>query len=700
VRTQWLLLVASLRYATRTTSCPGYLDILLTMSETMSHPKAEVLWRPSAEGVAESNLTRYLGWLAETRGLRFADYAALWSWSTEEPGEFWSSIAEFYGVRFHSQASEALSSWDLPGARWFPGATLNYAEMALASVEGDAILFEGEGPQGKRREETVSRAELRRRVALVAAWLRTAGVKKGDCVAGYLANTPETVVAFLAAASVGAIWSNTPAEMSSGSVLDRLAQIEPKVLFATCGYWYGGKRHERASAVAEIAAGLPSLRELVLVPGGDDEVSPAVPVPCHRWADLVAAAEIPALQFEPVPFEHPLWILYSSGTTGKPKAIVHGHGGILLEHLKVLSLHLDLRTGDRFFWYTTSGWMMWNLLVSGLLLPGVTVVLYDGSPKQPDFMALWEFVERQHISYFGASAPYFMACRKEGIEPGARFGFERLRGVGSTGAPLPVEGFRWIYEQVKRDVLLGSVSGGTDVCSAFVLSHPHLPVHAGKLQCLGLGAKIEAWNEKRESMFGQVGELVLSAPFPAMPVFLWNDPGDARMRASYFEKFPGAWSHGDWIEIDATGGPCVIHGRSDATLNRGGVRMGTVEFYAIVEALPEIAEALVIDTCGLGREDRLLLFVALRPGAALDDALRAKIVQKLRTEVSPRHVPDAIHEVAEIPHTLNGKKLEVPVKRILAGMPVENAVSRATVSNPEALDFFIRLAEDFNPKAT
>ena len=336
--------------------------------------------------------------------------------------------------------------------------------------------------------------------------------------------------------------------------------------------------------------------------------------------------------------------------------------------------------------------MMWNLLVSGLLLPGVTVVLYDGSPKYPDFAALWELVERHGVSYFGASAPYFMACRKEGIDPGRRFAFDRLRGVGSTGAPLPPEGFAWIYEQVKRDIILGSISGGTDVCSAFVLSNPHLPVYAGKLQCLGLGAKIEAWNEDGESMFGQVGELVMTAPFPAMPIFLWNDPEGTRLRSSYFEKFPGVWSHGDWIEIEATRGPCVIHGRSDATLNRGGVRMGTVEFYSIVEALPEIVEALVIDTGGLGREDRLLLFVALQPGLKCDDSLRARIIQQLRSEVSPRHVPDAIYDVPEIPRTLNGKKLEVPIKRILAGMPVDQAVHRGTVANPESLEIFIRLA--------
>ncbi len=658
------------------------------------------LWTPTAATIAATNLTRYLGWLAQTRNLRFADYAALWTWSTEEPGAFWTSMLEFFNVRLHTPASCALSSMDLPGAHWFPGATLNYAEHALSAVgdpQAAAILFEGEGHDQHRREE-ISRAELRRRVAIVAGQLRAWGVRPGDCVAGYLANTPEAVIAFLAAASVGAIWSNCAAEMASGPVLDRLAQIAPKVLFACHGYWYGGKRHDRLRAVEEIAAGLPTLQHLVLIGETDAAISPPAQITCQTWSSLLASPTTPDLIFEPVPFEHPLWILYSSGTTGKPKAIVHGHGGILLEHLKVLSLHLDLRPGDRFLWYTTSGWMMWNLLASGLLLPGVTIVLYDGSPKHPDFSVLWDFVERAGITYFGASAPYFMACRKEQLTPGRSFEFTRLRGIGSTGAPLAAEGFRWIYDKVKRDVLLGSVSGGTDVCSAFVLSHPHLPVHAGKLQCLGLGAKIESWNEKGHATFGHVGELVLTAPFPSMPLFLWNDPDGERLRASYFEKFPGVWGHGDWIEIDATSGPCCIHGRSDATLNRGGVRMGTVEFYAIVEALPEIADSLVIDTGGIGREDRLLLFVVLQPSATLDESLRTRINQKLRADASPRHLPDAIHVVPEIPRTLNGKKMEVPIKRILTGTPVDQAVGRATLSSPNALDFFIRLAAEISPK--
>ena len=681
-------------------------------SSPPSPPAHEILWQPSPALLADANLTRYTRWLAQKTGRQFddGDYAALWEWSVNDLAGFWSSIADFFGVRFHQPATVILRDGaQMPGARWFPGATLNYAEHALlataGAADGDteknpALLFATEpGDDGRTpwRERTLSRAELRREVAAVADALRRLGVQKGDRVVGYLPNIPQTVVAFLAAASLGAVWSGCPPELSARGVLDRFAQIEPTVLFAVDGYRYGGKSHDRAAALAEIVAGLPTLRAVVLVPWlrdaatARDEVLKQSPVPVTLWDDRFVH-EPPPLRFEPVAFEHPLWILYSSGTTGQPKAIVQGHGGILLEHLKALSLHLDLRAGDRFLWFTTAGWMMWNMLVSGLLLPGVTVVLYDGSPKQPDLGALWRFVAAAGVTFFGTSAPFLLACMKENLTPGADCDLRALRAIGSTGAPLPPEGFRWVYDQVKRDLLLGSASGGTDVCTAFVLACPWLPVRAGELPCRGLGARIESWDEHGRPHFDQVGELVLTAPFPSMPVFFWNDPDGRRLRASYFDTFPGIWRHGDWIEIKKNTGACVIYGRSDSTLNRGGVRMGTSEFYRVVEDLAEVQEALVIDTGGLGREDKLLLFVVLRAGCALDDATRAKINAKLRAEISPRHVPDAIFAVAEIPHTLNGKKLEVPVKRILAGMPLEKAVSREAVANPAALEPFVALA--------
>lgn len=674
------------------------------MDASVTSPsRGELLWKPSPDQIATTNMARYLRWLEINCNLKFAGYPELLDWSVRNVEDFWRSIAEFFEVEFYDKADNVLSSHNLPGAHWFPGATLNYAEHALrhsGDESSPAIIFHGEPlADGKPWHEEISREELRRQVAAVAATLREFGIQPGDRVCAYLPNIPQTAVAFLATASIGAIWTVCPAELSSRGVIERFHQIGPKVIFAVKSYRYGGKNHDRSPVLAEIVAGLPTLEKLVLIPdysvsSPERETSPALRegIAAIPWSNLLAR-NATGLTFEPVPFEHPLWILYSSGTTGVPKAIVQGHGGILLEHLKALSLHFDLRHGDRFFWYTTAGWMMWNMLVSGLLLPGVSVVLYDGSPKYPGFAALWDMVDQLEISFFGTSAPYLLACMKDNVQPAQNRAFRKLRSIGSTGAPLPVEGFRWVYREVKSDLLLGSASGGTDVCTAFVLGNPLLPVHAGELQCRGLGAAIEAWDDNRKPLLGQMGELVLTEPFPSMPVCLWNDADGSRFRSSYYDKFPGIWAHGDWIEIGAHDGHCIIHGRSDSTLNRGGVRMGSAEFYSAVEDIPGIAEALVIDLSGLNREDRLVLFVALQPGAALDDTMRGKINARLKSQVSPRHIPDAIYHVSEIPHTLNGKKLEVPIKRILMGTPPEKAVHREAMSNPGSLHVFIELAK-------
>ena len=671
------------------------------MNSTSPTPdRGRILWQPQPASAQKSRLAAYERWLEEKHGLTFPDYDALWRWSVDDVGRFWNSIAEYFEVPFHRTAAEPLVNADrMPGFHWFPGATLNYAESALRHDDSHlAILFDGEpNPDGIARHRTITRAELRRQVARLAAYLREFGVKKGDRVAGYLPNIPETIIAFLATASLGAIWTSAPAELSVRGVVEKFLQIEPKVLIVVDGYSYGGKTHDRRQAAEEILAGLRSVETLIVIRGGQcGGVLPSTS--CFRarvtriaWDQALSIHPKAELQFEPVPFEHPLWILFSSGTTGAPKAIVQGHGGILLEHLKALAFHLDLGPDDRFFWFTTAGWMMWNFLVSGLLV-GSTVVLYDGSPKYPDLRVLWKFAADNQVTYFGTSAPYLIACMKEGIDPAREFGLARLRGVGSTGAPLTPEGFQWVYEKVGQDLLLGSVSGGTDVCTAFILSNPMLPVREGEIQCRGLGASIESWDESGKAKRDTVGELVLTKPFPSMPVMFWNDPDGTLLRTSYFEHFPGVWRHGDWLKI-AEDGACIVYGRSDSTLNRGGVRMGTSEFYRVIEEMPEIADALVIDTGALGREGQLLLFVVLRDGTVLDEELRERINLRLRAQLSPRHVPDAIHAIPEVPKTLNGKKLEVPVKRILAGMTPEKSASATALANPRALGFFVEFAK-------
>jgi acetoacetyl-CoA synthetase len=645
--------------------------------------EGELLWRPPDELVRNANLTRFLRWLERGRGLSFEGYEDLWRWSVSDIEAFWSAMWEFSGVRAHAPFDAVLADRRMPGARWFEGARLNYAEDALADAdERPAILARGE--DGRALELT--RAELTERVGAAAAGLRRLGVRAGDRVAAFLPNGPEAVISFLATASLGAIWSSCSPDFGARAVVDRFLQIEPKVLFAVDGYRYAGTDHDRTGVVDEIVAGLPGLERLVVVPSLGDE-----PVSSERamgWSDLLAERDEP--RFEPVPFDHPLWILYSSGTTGLPKAMVQGHGGIVLEHLKSLALHLDLGPKDRFFWFTTTGWMMWNYLVSGLLV-GASIVLYDGSPAHPGLGRLWRLAEETGMTYLGTSAPYLHACMKAGVKPKEVADLRALRAIGSTGAPLSPEGFAWAYEQVDPEIWLGSISGGTDLCTAFVGSNPLLPVHAGEIQCRCLGAKVEAFDDAGHPVIDEVGELVITEPMPSMPLSFWNDEDDRRYLDSYFSVYPGVWRHGDWIKVTSRG-TCVIYGRSDATLNRGGVRVGSSELYRVVDALPGIRESLVVDTGRLGSEGALLLFVVLDEGAELHDALRETIARELRTQLSPRHVPDRILAVSDIPKTLNGKRLEVPVKRLLMGEPLEDVASPGSLADPDVLRAFAELA--------
>ena len=588
-------------------------------------------------------------------------------------------------MKAHRPYTRVLAERRMPGARWFDGARLNYAEHALRRRDDHpALMVQSE----IRPLAALTYRQLHEEVSLVAAGLRRLGVGKGDRVVAYMPNILETVVAFLATASIGAIWSASSPEFGTRSVVERFQQIEPTVLLAVDGYRYGVRDYSRIGAVGEIQRQLPTIVQTVVVPYLTERPPLDGLKDAIGWREL--REEGHELEFEPVPFDHPLWVLYSSGTTGLPKPIVQGHGGILLEHQKTLSLHLDLTPEDRFFWFTTTGWMMWNLLVGGLLL-GTTVLLYDGDPGYPDLGTLWRYAEQTGTTYFGVSAPYIQACMNAGMEPGKSYSLAGLKGIGSTGAPLTPDGFRWVYENVSPDVLLGSYAGGTDMCTGFVGPCPLLPVHAGEIQCRCLGARVEAYDHQGRPVVDQVGELVITEPLPSMPLYLWNDDGDRRYRESYFETFPGVWRHGDWIKI-TNRDTCVIYGRSDSTLNRGGVRMGTSEFYQIAEEMDEVLDSLVVDTGRVGAEGRLLLFLVLKQGAELDDDLRGRIGRRLRVELSPRHVPDEIHALPEVPRTLNGKKLEVPVKRVLMGTPVDEAISQDAMSNPQSLDYFVELA--------
>ncbi len=632
-----------------------------------------------------------MDWAGERHGRRFADYSELWQWSVAELEDFWADIWEFCGVRASKPYERVLASHEMPGTSWFEGAELNYAEnVLLADRDPQAVAIVHTSELRPLRELTWG--ELSICVAEAAGGLRALGVVPGDRVVAYMPNILETVIAFLAVSSIGAVWSSAAPEFGARSVIDRFAQIEPKVLLTVDGYRHGGKDFDRTAVVRGILAELPTVEHVVVLPYLSPEVDPAAVAPdALAWSELLERGQGQELRFEQLPFDHPLWVLYSSGTTGLPKAIVQSQGGILVEQLKKSRLHLDLRRGDRMFWFTTTGWMMWNFLI-GCLHSDAAIVLYDGSPGHPDLGALWELAERARITCMGVSAGLLASTEKAGVRPARDYDLGALRAIGSTGSPLAPESFRWVYAEVGSDIWLFSTSGGTDVCTAFVGGCPLLPVYEGELQARMLGCAVEAWDEQGRSVIDEVGELVITEPMPSMPIYFWDDPDGERLRESYFSMFPGVWRHGDWIRITPRGG-AVIYGRSDSTINRQGVRMGTSEIYRAAAAVEEVLDALVVDVPRADGELSMILFVTLRDGVVLDDELAARIKRRIREDCSPRHVPNEIRQIQEVPRTLSGKVLEVPVKRILMGADPSKAASVDSLANPASLDYFVELAK-------
>jgi len=653
----------------------------------VAETEPELLWTPTPERVEAATLTRFARWVQATRGVDVVDaYEDLHRWSVDDLDGFWSAVWEFFDVTASTPPERTLGDRSMPGTEWFPGATLSYAEHLFRGKPDSALALQHASEL--RELDFMTWGELRDLTARIATGLKFLGVTPGDRVVGYIPNIPEAIAAFLACASLGATWSSSSPDFGTRSVVDRFAQIEPKVLIAVDGYRYGGKDFDRRDVVAQLRQEIPSLEHTVLLDYlGADGDPPAGTMP---WRELIRQQE--PLEFAQLPFDHPLWVVYSSGTTGLPKPIVHGQGGVLLEHLKVMNLHLDAQAGDRVFWFTTTGWMMWNFLV-GVLLTEASIVLYDGNPGTPTLDRLWDLAAEAEITTFGTSAAFIASCMKAGIDPKSK-DLNKLEAVGSTGSPLAPEGFQWVYDHVGADTWLFSTSGGTDVVSAFVGGVPTLPVYRGELQARALGADVQAWDPDGRPLTGAVGELVLAQPLPSMPVFFWGDDEEqTRLRESYFDVYPGVWRHGDWIEITERG-TAIIYGRSDSTINRGGIRMGTSEIYRAVLADDAVVDALVVDIPDRpGHPDGWMpLFVVLRDGEELTDDLVARIKARIRTDCSPRHVPNEVQRIAEVPRTLSGKALEVPVKRILMGRPPEEAASRDSLANPAALDVFVAMA--------
>ncbi|MFI7690123.1 acetoacetate--CoA ligase [Nonomuraea sp. NPDC049655] len=649
-------------------------------------PPAEPLYVPGPEQIAGARATGFIGWLARERGVTVPTWEELRHWSVTGVEDFWAAVWAYFEVKAHTPYDSVLAEPGMPGARWFPGATLNYAEHCLGTPE-DAGQVAVVGHSQTRPRVELTLAELAEQVRRVRAGLRRLGVRRGTRVVAYLPNCPETLIAFLATASLGGIWASCAPEFAAPAVVDRFGQIEPAVLLAVAGYTYGDKKIDRREQVQAIRDGIPSLEHVVHVPYGELDLPGAL-----AWTELAAPTD-QALRFEPVPFDHPLYVLFSSGTTGKPKAIVHGHGGILLEHLKNHAFHWDLGPGDRLLWFTTTAWMMWNTLVSALLVRS-SIVMIDGNPLHPDLRAQWRLAQETGATLMGASPGYLMACRKEGVRPGEEFDLSRLRQIGVAGSPFPAEGFRWVAEQLGPAVLLNVGSGGTDVCTGLVQGSPLQPVWEGEMSGPSLGVDAKAFDEHGNVVIGGVGELVITAPMPSMPVRLWGDDDGRRMRETYFSRYPGVFRFGDWCRFSSHGS-CVITGRSDATLNRGGVRLGTAEFYRALQDVEEVTDSLVVHLESKeGDMGELILFVTLADGFVLDEPLRARLIARIRATLSPRHVPDALLAVPAMPYGRTGKKLEVPVKKILLGAAPDEVASAGSLMDPAALDAFTAIARD------